>query len=66
MKATGYFILVLMVLMGCSEKMNMEYIDKDNDIKMMKAEAIEALKSKKVFFGHASVGSNIIDGIEDI
>ena len=65
-KATGYFFLMLMVMMGCSEKMNMEYVDKDNDIKMIKAEAIEAFKRKKIFFGHASVGSNIIDGIEDI
>ena len=65
-KATGYFFLMLMIMMGCSEKMNMEYVDKDNDIKMIKAEAIEAFKRKKIFFGHASVGSNIIDGIEDI
>ena len=50
MKSTGYFILLLMIMMGCSEKMNLEYVDKDNDIKMIKAEAIEAFKRKKIFF----------------
>jgi len=32
----------------------------------IKSEAIEALKKQKIFFGHASVGFNIIDGIEEI
>jgi len=66
MKASIYFFLMLLVMMGCSENMNMKFIDKENDMKVVKAEATAALKDKRIYFGHASVGRNIIDGITEI
>lgn len=36
------------------------------DLKIISAEAIDKLKTKKILFAHKSVGRNIIAGIEDI
>jgi len=51
---------------GCEEKMEVNPVTIETDMKIIKDEAIEALTGKKILFGHASVGNNIISGIEDI
>ena len=38
----------------------------DKDTEIIKDEDIELLKNRRIFFGHASVGYNIINGIEYI
>ncbi len=56
---------MLIALVSCREKMNINY-NIVKDMENINYEAIESLKSKKIFFGHASVGYNIINGIKDI
>jgi hypothetical protein len=51
---------------GCKEKSMVNPIKLDKELSIIQDEGINAIRSKKIFFGHASVGYNIIDGIENI
>lgn len=62
----SFFIALILPLWGCDEKKGATNISVETDMKIIKDEAIEALTGKKILFGHASVGNNIISGIEDI
>jgi len=62
----SFFIVLTMPLWGCEEKMGANVISVETDMKIIQDEAIEAFTGKKIFFGHMSVGYNIINGIEDI
>lgn len=54
-----------MSIVGCKERMDIDYkINKD--MKNIDYEIIDALKDKRIYFGHASIGYNIFDGIENI
>ncbi|MDH5570130.1 MAG: hypothetical protein OEY89_00095 [Gammaproteobacteria bacterium] len=57
------FILVLSACGGenMSEKINFQNIDNKISI-----EEINNISSKKIYFGHQSVGFNILDGVEDL
>jgi len=66
---TGIYIsisLFCIILIGCEQKHEL------GDLKMTQMEieinkdGIKALASKKIFFGHASVGYNILAGIKEI
>ena len=46
--------------------MNIKTLDIDKNLEIVSDKAIEALQSKKIFFGHKSVGNNIVAGIKDI
>lgn len=64
--ATGLVILVFLMLMACDggEKMK-KRVDYQN-FEDVPVAAWKALSQKTVFFGHQSVGFNIIEGVEDI
>jgi len=54
----------LIFTLSCEKKMELK--DVEIDMKKIKDETIEALANKRVLFGHASVGNNIVNGIKDI
>jgi hypothetical protein len=60
-----YIILsVLLLLLSCSQQSKIE-----GEVKIMDQSVIENLKSLekiKIYFGHQSVGYNIMDGLEDL
>lgn len=61
-------ILFILIIGGCSEgKENMTINEKKyKSISEVPEEVWETLSKKKIYFGHQSVGFNIIDGIKDI
>lgn len=60
-------LLILLMFGGCKETMiEKQDIKTETKIEFINNEALELLKNKKIFFGHMSVGYNIIDGIIDI
>jgi hypothetical protein len=58
--------IMLILIAGCNRGMNVKKVNIEKDMEIIKDTAIETLKNKKIFFGHASVGYNILTGIEDI
>jgi hypothetical protein len=63
----SFFILIIVALLGgCKERMDIKSDEIERDMAIIRDEGIKALDSKKVFFGHASVGYNVIEGIENI
>ena len=59
--STLFSILSMMLLNGCNEKMDRKSIIADpSEI----INSIGIISSTKVFFGHASVGNNIVTGLE--
>lgn len=65
MKMYLYICLIILVA-GCSNYSHLEGMDTQKDMESVSDAAIEVLKSKKIFFGHASVGYNIVSGIEEL
>ena len=59
-------LVFLILLMACKWEKRMEKTVDYRNIDDVPAKAWQALSHKKIFFGHQSVGFNIIDGIEDI
>ena len=62
-----FTLLALVLLMNtyqCSEQKNTEIKSDLSAIKQVPEEKWEVLKSKKIYFGHQSVGFNIVNGIE--
>jgi len=53
----------LFILIGCGES---EMSTKGSFFKLINDSHIEQLSEKKIYFGHQSVGFNIIDGIQDL
>jgi hypothetical protein len=68
MKITkSFFILIIVAFLGgCKERMDIKSVEIERDMAIVRDEGIKALASKKIFFGHASIGYNIINGIEGI
>lgn len=59
-----FALLFLIIAFGCEKKMETKNMEVDmTDIKDVE---IAALVNKRILFGHASVGNNIIEGIQDI
>jgi len=64
MYITIFTLLLLIITFGCEKKMEARNMEVDTaDIR---DEEIAALVNKRILFGHASVGNNIIEGIRDI
>src|SRR3989338_11041701 len=61
-----YLLLVVFFLFGCSPQTTMKHVDSTKDLSVITDKAIEVLLNKKIFFGHASVGYNIVEGIDEI
>lgn len=53
-----------MITYGCRN--NEASLINQNNLKKMDVQECELIAGEKIFFGHRSVGKNIIDGIEDI
>jgi len=60
-----YFIL-LIIFIGCEKNMNQKSFEMDTKILSITSSAIDSLAAKRIFFGHRSVGFNIIDGLKKI
>jgi len=58
----AFYFIILIAFIGCERKMKDIKINTED----ISDEAILALEKKKILFGHASVGNNIIAGIQDI
>ena len=66
MKFIYFFVLSVMFLSSCAdEEIVMEKTDLSS-ISDVTDEAWESLAKKKIYFGHQSVGENIIDGVLDV
>lgn len=64
-----FYILLsifLIIFSSCEKKPNIQEIDTEAIMDQISDQDIQRLKNKKVFFGHMSVGYNIIDGLEDL
>jgi hypothetical protein len=63
-----YFIILSFMLIGCEEKEQKILINIKEEIRMNKFtdDEILTLSNIRLFFGHMSVGYNIIQGIEEI
>ncbi len=60
------FFAVLLLVFGCKNEMENNQMEQNlKSVKISEA-AIDSLASKKIFFGHMSVGYNILSGIEKI
>jgi hypothetical protein len=61
------YILILFMLVGCNKDMGeVKTVQMNKELSLIQNENIDALQNKRVFFGHASVGYNIISGVENI
>jgi len=59
-------VLVPMLLSGCKEESLTHLGDHYARLGRVPQEKLRALSLKKVFFGHKSVGQNIIEGLQDV
>ena len=59
------FILLCIIISCNGEKMEEQKVHY-NSLKEVSASAWEKLAQKKIYFGHQSVGNNIIDGVMDL
>lgn len=56
-------IILYFIVTGCSDVGSERFVDKLKTINDIPDEKLEILLRKKIYFGHQSVGENIIDGI---
>lgn len=67
MKVNNFLGLFIILFLFCSkEKMDKESLELSINNSSINIKAIENLASKKIFFGHMSVGYNILQGLEKI
>jgi hypothetical protein len=59
-------VIVPMLLLGCREESLTPLNDHYALLERVPQEKLRALSLKKVFFGHKSVGQNIIEGLQDV
>jgi len=57
-----FIFLILLFLINCEDKMTTQQFT----IEELPAETVQFLASKKILFGHKSVGNNIMQGVQDI
>jgi len=63
---TFYVIVMSTIIMGCEGDKMVEKTPPLKVIKEIPSSKWEKLAKKKIYFGHQSVGKNIIDGIKDL
>lgn len=66
MKSIVAFLLISSFILGCQGGKTMTNKGKLHSISEIPAEDWQKLSQKKIYFGHQSVGNNIIDGINKI
>jgi hypothetical protein len=66
MRRTLILILVVVVIMGCDTKTENRNGFNLQSIKTFSQKEWDALSSLKIYFGHQSVGYNILEGVQDI
>ena len=59
-----YILLLFLILLSCSEEGEFSNMNTKNNNPQINAADIKKLASKKIYFGHQSVGYNIIDAIK--
>ena len=62
MRLKIFLFLILLFLIICEDKMNEQHFT----IEELPTETIQSIASKKILFGHKSVGNNIMQGVQDI
>lgn len=60
------FFTVLLLVFGCKNEMENSRMDQNLKSIKISEDAIDSLASKKIFFGHMSVGYNILSGVEKL
>lgn len=61
------YILIALLFTGCYRNTSeVKPAQMEKELSVIENNAINALQTKRIFFGHASVGYNIITGIENI
>ena len=65
MKYAGFGMILILILAGCGGN-NVEIKTDDISIADVSTDALLALSKKTIYFGHQSVGFNILDGIEAV
>ena len=67
MKLNIYLIgFLCFILINCQERYNNKHVEKNIVMDNYDIELVNALKGKKIYFGHMSVGYNIINGVTDL
>jgi hypothetical protein len=61
-----YAFIILFVLTSCSENNNINNQDNMDKIKSINQKVWNQLSQQKIYFGHQSVGYNMVDGMEMI
>lgn len=59
-------LLIIFMISGCDSKMNNKNLSEGVNVNSMKNNDMKLLMTKKMVFGHASVGANIVEGIDEI
>jgi hypothetical protein len=59
-------IVLLLLFCSCREEKIIKEEEKDDNMQALSLEAIKKVAGKKIFFGHMSVGLNILDGLKDL
>ncbi len=61
-----FCLLIFSLMMGCNESKHQPMQANLMDLTIMSDQAIDALAAQKVFFGHRSVGFNLLDGLKQL
>jgi hypothetical protein len=59
-------IILAVFMLSCGNETVINEEEKGENMKALSVEAIEKVASKKIFFGHMSVGLNILEGLKDL
>ena len=60
------YLLIMILFISCQEEIVINEKEKGKNMQKLTVEAIEKVAAKKIFFGHMSVGLNILDGLKDL
>ena len=60
------FMILLVAIAACSEQAESPAACTMHDLKTVSAEQWKRLSERTVYFGHQSVGANIVEGIREI
>jgi len=63
---TGLVLILLMVALTCTNEMEKDEMNQSVASTQMSDSAIAALTSKRIYFGHMSVGYNVMKGVENV
>ena len=61
---SAIFFLFVLVLITCRDKKELDVMKANKNISILQSAAIDSLATKYIFFGHKSVGYNIMEGVQ--